>query len=82
MSEVGRLLQQSLAAHREAAAARNQRRPEASDRLQTAARLRQEAQALDPSHTDPAWASEQTVTSPGEDTHEALMAFYRKKGCI
>lgn len=73
------LLEQSMNAHKAAASARNQRRPDARALLETAHRLRLEALALDPSRTDPAWSSEQVHTVSTADTHDSLMAFYEKQ---
>lgn len=44
--------------------------------LETAARLRREAFALDPERSVPAWAAEQTATPKGKDSHLELLAFF------
>lgn len=71
--QVATLLRDSRAAHDRARTARSRRQvDEAVTALTLARDLRREADALDPAHTAPAWASER----PG---HDEMVAFYTAK---
>ncbi len=71
------LLSRSRAAHEAyVLASRKHETRIAAAHLQDAAKLRADAEALDPTYTDPAW------DEPGRfhDTHAALLAFYGRLG--
>lgn len=75
MTEVARLLADSLTVHNSAKpAGKGQRRDmtQALEKWGTARALRLSAHALDPEHADPAWANERVA-------HEAMMLFYDQK---
>lgn len=79
--DVAQLLTASLAAHESAKSLRRAKRgEEARVSLAEAARLRREAQALDPGHESPDWAAEQSKTPNGKDTHTELLRFYTEQG--
>lgn len=74
---VAALLKQSLAAHDRAKQLRRQaRKDQARESLTQARALREQAHALDPDHTDAAWADEADRTPTGRNTHQELTAFY------
>src|SRR3990167_1542909 len=50
--------------------------PQAEQAIREAIRTREEAHALDPDHTDPAWVSDQALNHGV--SHEVLMAFFRQ----
>ena len=50
--------------------------PQAEHAIREAIRTREEAHALDPDHTDPAWVSDQALNHGV--SHEVLMAFFRQ----
>lgn len=77
---VGELLTASLSAHQAAREARRQKDGvTALAAVRSAYDLRLTAEAVDPEHTDPAWAGEQAVTISQWDTHAVLMTFYRQQ---
>jgi hypothetical protein len=71
-ADVDRLLTASRGAHERAKSARHHKRPDALALLIEARDLRVQAHQLDPEHTSPAWALEET-------SHAAYMAFYQQK---
>ena len=50
--------------------------PQAEQAIREAIRTREEAHALDPDHTDPAWVSDQALNRGV--SHEALLAWLRQ----
>jgi hypothetical protein len=72
MSEVAELLAQSISQHQAYRSALTNSMPaQAIEALQQARDLRQQADAADPEHRDPAWASQER-----KYPHQPLMAFY------
>lgn len=83
MTDIARLLAQSLQAHQDAKRARNSRKPAlCREHWQTALNARMDAHALDPKHTDPAWAEEQAKTPHAYDTHTEMLQFYAERGVV
>lgn len=81
--KIASILKESLDAHNEAKVLRTQGdRAKAKALLVHAAMKRVEAMDLDPDRASPAWQLEQDKTQPDVDTHESLMAFYRKQGVL
>lgn len=79
---VAELLAESMRLHNSARPVSKVKRAweDVAPTLRQACALRQQADAADPDHTDPAWTFEQKHTPNGTDTHEAMMAFYRDCG--
>lgn len=83
MASVAELLAQSKAAHQRYRHASGSIKKAGNPAVQEAAIsdalvTRLAAHDLDPDHTDPAWSEEQGFTHQNEDTHNVLVAFYRK----
>lgn len=78
IEHVDKLLTASIAAHM-AYRTFGQDKKRALESLEQAARIRAEADALDPHHTAAGWAAEQQLTAVGYDTHEELTTFYAEQ---
>lgn len=82
-TEIARLLTASLKAHQDAKRARHDRKPAlCREHWQAALNARVDAHALDPEHTDPAWAEEQAHTPGRYDTHSEMLQFYAERGVV
>ena len=77
---IATLLADSISAHKRAQGNRKGRPADWRDLLTTAATLRRQAEAEDPTFSDPAWADESRHTPTGVNTHAVLTAFYESKG--
>lgn len=74
--DVGTLLRNSLAKHRQAHQLRQRDKVQALEVLRQARDLRVQAIGLDPGRIDPAWTDEQKATPAQTNTHDELMRFY------
>lgn len=83
MTEIARLLAESLQAHQQAKRARfDGQLALCRDHWQTALNARTDAHNADPDHSDPAWHREHAATPQGFDTHTGMLQFYAERGVV